>query len=80
MRNVRGTSGTNRFADDGARGFATSTQNTDAANELFSGPKSRMVPVHDSMGGYDGAPAPSEAAPVSDDDDLDPQNTRARFS
>lgn len=34
--------------------FATSTENQRAANELYSGPKSRMVPVHDSMGGYDG--------------------------
>jgi hypothetical protein len=69
MKNVRGTSGTNRLADEGARGFvtapgvrgfATSTQNTDAANELASGPKSRMVPVHDSMSGYNGVPVPSD--------------------
>ena len=75
----------------GVRGFATSTQNTDAANELYSGPKSRMVPVHDSMAGYNGVPVPVdniqdmarqrgyEATPISDDD-LDPQKTRARFS
>ncbi len=56
MKNERGTSGTNRFADTGARGFATSTQNTDAAGELYSGPKSDPVPVHDSMGGYDNTP------------------------
>jgi len=61
MKNERGTSGTNRFADTGARGFATSTQNTDAASELYSGPKSAAAPIHDSMGGYDGStPQPSD--------------------
>ena len=60
MKTERGLSGTNDLADEGARGFATSTQNTDAANELFSGPKSRMVPVHDSMGGYANTPVPDD--------------------
>lgn len=69
MKNVRGTSGTNRLADEGARGFvtapgvrgfATSTENGRAADELYSGPKSRMVPVHDSMGGYDNIPVPAD--------------------
>jgi hypothetical protein len=49
---VRGTSG----SIPGVRGFATSTQNTDAASELYSGPKSDPVPVHDSVGGYDTTP------------------------
>lgn len=31
------------------------TENQAAANELYSGPKSRMVPIHDSMGGYNGS-------------------------
>lgn len=87
--NRHNDSGTERFADTGARGFATSTSNSDAANELFSGAKSRMVPVHDSMGGYDNTPVPSDniqsmakargydANPINPNN---PQNTRARFS
>lgn len=40
--------------------FATSTENQAAANELYSGPKSRMVPVHDSMPGNNGVPVYSD--------------------
>jgi hypothetical protein len=40
--------------------FATSTENTEAANELYSGAKSRMVPVHDSMAGNNGVPVYSD--------------------
>lgn len=40
--------------------FATSTENGRAANELYSGPKSRMVPIHDSMAGNDGTPVLSD--------------------
>jgi hypothetical protein len=29
------------------RGFASSTQNERAASELYSGPKSKKVPIHD---------------------------------
>jgi len=34
--------------------FATTTENTEAAAQLASGAKSRPVPIHDSMAGYDG--------------------------
>jgi hypothetical protein len=65
--------------------------NTEAADELRYGAKSRFVPVHDSMGGYDDTPVLSDnimtmarergyrATPV-DEDKLTPQDIRARFS
>jgi hypothetical protein len=41
-------------------GFASSTENERAASELYSGPKSKKVPIHDGMAGYDGTPKPSD--------------------
>lgn len=35
-------------------GFASSSENTLAASELYSGPKSKKCPIHDSMAGYNG--------------------------
>ena len=34
--------------------------NVRAASELYSGPKSKKCPIHDSMAGYDGTPRPSD--------------------
>jgi hypothetical protein len=40
--------------------FATTTENTEAAAQLASGPKSRPVPIHDSMAGNNGVPVYSD--------------------
>lgn len=46
-----------------AGGFASSSENTKAASELYSGPKSKKCPIHDSMAGYNGENVRAQLTP-----------------